>query len=69
MLALMRDPQVPLDLRIDMAATAARFVHARPEPVRKKGPDPLDLRDRRGETGDLIFGIWRRNRARRRVAV
>jgi len=56
MLALMRDPQVPLDLRIDMAATAARFVHARPEPVRKKGPDPLDLRDRRGETGDLIFG-------------
>jgi hypothetical protein len=56
MLALMRDPQVPFDLRIDMAATAAPFVHARPEPVRKKGPDPLDLRDRLGGTGDLKFG-------------
>ena len=28
MLALMRDPQVPLDARLDMAATAAPFVHA-----------------------------------------
>jgi hypothetical protein len=56
MLALMRDPQVPLDLRIDMAATAAPFVHAKPEPARNKRPDPLDLRDRLGETGDLKFG-------------
>jgi hypothetical protein len=56
MLALMRDPQVPLDLRIEMAAQAAPFVHARPEPTRKKRPDPLDLRDRLGETGDLQFG-------------
>jgi hypothetical protein len=56
MLALMRDPQVPLDLRIEMAAQAAPFVHARPEPARKKRPDPLDLRDRLGETGDLKFG-------------
>jgi hypothetical protein len=56
MLALMRDPQVPLDERIDLAAKAAPFVHARPTPVRKKRPDPLDLRDRLGETGDLKFG-------------
>src|SRR5215467_4645099 len=35
MLALMRDPQVPLDDRIDLAAKAAPFVHARPAPVRK----------------------------------
>jgi uncharacterized protein YnzC (UPF0291/DUF896 family) len=56
MLALMRDPQVPLDLRIEMAAQAAPFVHARPEPTHKKRPDPLDLRDRLGETGDLKFG-------------
>jgi len=49
MLALMRDRQVPLDLRIDMAATAAPFVHARPEPVRSKRPDPI-------EPGDLKFG-------------
>jgi hypothetical protein len=49
MLALMRDPQVPLDLRIEMATQAAPFVHARPEPTRKKRPDPLDLRDRLGE--------------------
>jgi uncharacterized protein YnzC (UPF0291/DUF896 family) len=55
MLALMRDRQGPLDLRIDMAAAAAPFVHARPEPVRKKGPDPIDLRDRLGHTGDLKF--------------
>jgi hypothetical protein len=59
MLALMRDPQVPLDLRIEMAAQTAPFVHARPEPVRKKRPDPLDLHDRLGGSGgteDLKFG-------------
>jgi hypothetical protein len=55
MLAWMRDPQVPFDLRIDMAAQAAPFVHARPEPARRKRPDPLDLRDRLGDTGDLKF--------------
>jgi hypothetical protein len=56
MLALMRDPQVPLDDRIELAAKAAPFVHARPEPIRKKRTDPLDLRDRLGESGDLKFG-------------
>jgi hypothetical protein len=55
MLALMRDPQVPFDLRIEMAAQAAPFVHARPEPSRRKRPDPLDVRDRLGDTGDLKF--------------
>jgi hypothetical protein len=55
MLALMRDPQVPFDLRIDLAAQAAPFVHARPEPAQRKRPDPLDLRDRLGDTGDLKF--------------
>jgi hypothetical protein len=55
MLALMRDPQVPLDERINLAAAAAPFVHARPEPVRKTAPDPLDLRDRLGHSGDLKF--------------
>jgi hypothetical protein len=55
MLALMRDPQVPLDLRLEMAATAGPFVHARPEPARNKPPDPLDLRDRLGDNGDLKF--------------
>ena len=34
MLALMRDPQVDLDDRIELAAKAAPFVHARPAPVR-----------------------------------
>jgi hypothetical protein len=56
MLALMRDSQVPLDTRIDMAAAAAPFVHAKPEPVRNKRPDPIDLPDRLGEAGDLKFG-------------
>jgi hypothetical protein len=55
MLALMRDPQVPLDLRLEMAAAASPFVHARPEPARNKRPDPLDLGDRLMDTGDLKF--------------
>jgi hypothetical protein len=53
MLALMRNPQVPLDDRIGIAAAAAPFVHARPE--RKRALDPLDVRDRLGDTGDLKF--------------
>jgi hypothetical protein len=53
MLALMRDPQVPLDLRIEMAATAAPFVHARP--TRNWRPDPLGGRDCVGDNGDLKF--------------
>ena len=55
MLALMRDPQVQLDLRIEIATAAAPFVHARPEPARNRRPDPLDLRDRLADTGDLTF--------------
>ncbi len=55
MLALMRDLQVPLDERIELAAKAAPFVHARPEPIRNKRPDPLDLRDRIVDSGDLKF--------------
>jgi hypothetical protein len=56
MLALMRDPQVPFGVRLDMASIAAPYVHARPAPVRKRRPDPLDLRDRLGDHGDLKFG-------------
>jgi acyl carrier protein len=46
MLALMRDPQVPLDLRLDMAAAAAPFVHARPRPRSQNRPHPMELRAR-----------------------
>ena len=35
MLALMRDPQVPFGVRLDMASIAALYVHVRPAPVRK----------------------------------
>jgi len=42
MLALMRDPQVPLDLRVDMAAAAAPLVHVRPKASRR--PHPMELR-------------------------
>ncbi len=35
MLGLMRDPKVPTDLRIEMAAAAAPFVHPRLKPPRK----------------------------------
>jgi hypothetical protein len=49
MLALMRDPQGPLDLRIDMAAAAAPFVHARPRPSRASRPHPMELRARQAK--------------------
>jgi hypothetical protein len=50
MLALMRDPQVPLNLRLDMAAAAAPFVHARPRPPDHSGSYPMELRARRAKT-------------------
>jgi hypothetical protein len=53
MLALMRDSQVPLDLRIEMAATAAPFVHTRP--ARNQRPDPLGGQNGLGDNGDLKF--------------
>jgi len=43
MLRLMRDPNVAMDLRIDMAAAAALYVHSRP---RKERVQPLDLTTR-----------------------
>jgi hypothetical protein len=58
MLAVMRDSQVPLQDRIDMAAAAAPFVHVRPDPVRRERGDPLDPDDRTGvhpDPGDLKF--------------
>jgi hypothetical protein len=42
MLALMRDPQVPLDTRIDMAAAAAPFVHAKPKTPSRVRTNPMD---------------------------
>jgi hypothetical protein len=45
-LALMRDPQVPLDLRLEMAAAAAPLVHARPRASRRDRPHPMALRAR-----------------------
>jgi hypothetical protein len=42
MLALTRDPQVPLDLRIDMAAAAAPFVHAKPKVSPRVRTNPMD---------------------------
>src|SRR5690242_2641097 len=53
MLALMRDPQAPFDLRLEMAATAAPFVHARP--IRNRRAKPLDCADHLGGNGDLRF--------------
>src|SRR5262249_55003691 len=46
MLALMRDPQVPLKDRVVMAEAAAPFVHARPRPPRRTRPHPMELRAR-----------------------
>ena len=56
MLALMRDPQVPIDLRLDTAAAAAPFVHARPRPPSRGRPHPMELRARRGGDGGVPGG-------------
>jgi hypothetical protein len=42
MLGLMRDPNVPTDLRVEMAAAAAPFVHARPQAPPRKRTNPMD---------------------------
>jgi hypothetical protein len=47
MLALMRDPQVPLDLQIEMASAAAPLVHARPKVSGRTRPHPMEMRARR----------------------
>ena len=40
MLALMRDPQAPIDVRLDMAVAAAPFVHTKPRASR---PPPTSV--------------------------
>jgi len=42
MLGLMRDPNVPTDLRVEMAAAAAPFVHAKPQAPPRKRTNPMD---------------------------
>jgi hypothetical protein len=49
MLALMRDPQLPLDLRIRMAASTAPLVHARPRASDRSRPHPMELRAQRAK--------------------
>jgi uncharacterized protein YnzC (UPF0291/DUF896 family) len=44
MLALMRDPQVPLDERIDLAAAAAPFLHTKPKALSRVRTNPMDSR-------------------------
>ena len=41
MLALMRDPKVPVDLRLDIAVAAAPFVHAKPRAPSRVRTDPM----------------------------
>jgi hypothetical protein len=53
MLALMRDPQVPFDLRIDMAAAAAPLIHARPRASGRSRPHPIELRAQRTQSAAL----------------
>ena len=53
MLGLMRDPNVPLDLRLDMAAAAAPFVHARPQAPPRVRTNPMDSRPLQGLPASL----------------
>ena len=43
MLALMRDPKVPTDLRLEMAVAAAPFMHAKPQAPSRVRTNPMDL--------------------------
>jgi hypothetical protein len=43
MLGLMRDPNLPTDLRIEMATAVAPFVHSRPQAPTRKRTNPMDL--------------------------
>jgi len=56
MLAPMRDPQVPLHLRIDVAAAAARLVHARPKASGRTRPHPMEIRAQRRRLVDPSAG-------------
>ena len=42
-LAVMRDPNVPTDLRLEMAVTAAPYVHAKPQAPSRVRTNPMDL--------------------------
>jgi hypothetical protein len=53
MLALMRDLQVPLDTRINMAAAAAPLLHARPRASGRSRPHPMELRAQRTKSAAL----------------
>jgi hypothetical protein len=43
MLGLMRDSNLPTDLRIEMATAVAPFVHSRPQAPTRKRTNPMDL--------------------------
>ena len=49
MLALIRDLQVPLDLRIAAGAAAAPLLHARPQASRDERPHPMEVRRQRAK--------------------
>jgi hypothetical protein len=42
MLGLMRDPNAPTDLRLEMAVAAAPFVHTKPQAARRVRTNPMD---------------------------
>jgi hypothetical protein len=42
MVGVMRDPKVPVDLRVEMAAATAPFVHAKPQASPRVRTNPMD---------------------------
>jgi hypothetical protein len=54
MLALMRDPQVPTDVRVDMAAAAAPYVHAKPQAPPRVRTNPMDSRPITGVPDQVV---------------
>jgi hypothetical protein len=55
MLAVMRNEEMPTDLRIEMAAAAAPFVHTRPKADARKRADPAADRSRLRDPADIII--------------
>ena len=57
MLGLMRDPAIPTDLQLEMAAAAVPFVHAKPQAPPRKRTNPMDSSPLKGASDFTVQKI------------
>jgi hypothetical protein len=57
MLAVMRDQNVPMDLRIEMAAAAAPFLHLRPQRASRQMPPAMQLDSAKLSPLDFLLAV------------